>query len=190
MLILSGVLRFLFRKMQLLSCFLRVTKLKLFYPGATIDYKTKIAPGCSIVCVKGGKLHISNCTIHPGTHIFADKYGLISIKDSFIGRNCVITAKESVIIESGCLIAEMVVIRDQDHLVDLVSGIHLREKFLVAPVKVGGNVWIASKATILKGATIGEFSVIAAAAVVIRDVPAYEVWGGVPAKFIRAVKVE
>ena len=82
----------------------------------------------------------------------------------------------------------MVVIRDQDHITEILSGKHQREEFYTAPVEIEENVWIASKATILKGVTIGKYSVIAASAVVTKDVPAYEVWGGVPAKFIKQIK--
>jgi acetyltransferase-like isoleucine patch superfamily enzyme len=183
----SGIFRLLLRKTQTLSFFLRILKLKLLYPGIEIDFKSKIHNHCSIVCIKGGKLIITNSHILFGTHIVADTNSTLSIQDSFIGRNCVITAKERVTIKKGCLMAEMVVIRDQDHVVDIMTGKNQREEFYTAPVEIGENVWIASKATILKGVTIGKYSVIAASAVVTKEVPAYEVWGGVPAKFIKQV---
>jgi carbonic anhydrase/acetyltransferase-like protein (isoleucine patch superfamily) len=187
---LSRFLRFILKGIGNVSSFLRVFQLNLLYPGAKIDYKTRIARGCSIVCVKGGTLEIFNSTVGQGTQIFADATASLCIRDSFIGRNCVITAKESVQIKSNCLIAEMVVIRDQDHLVDVNVTENSREQFQKAPVVIEENVWIASKATVLKGITIGKFSVIAASAVVVRDVPASEVWGGIPAKFIRQVNVQ
>ena len=184
----SGVFRFTLRQVQSLFFFLRIIKLKLLYPGITIDFKSKIHRNCSIVCVKGGKLIISNSVISFGTHILADINGTLSITDSFIGRNCVITAKEKVILKKGCLVAEMVVIRDQDHIVDVIDGENTREDFCTAPIEINENVWISSKATILKGVTIGKYSVIAASAVVTKNVPPYEVWGGVPAKFIKEIK--
>lgn len=53
------------------------------------------------------------------------------------------------------------------------------------PIKIGHHCWIGTGAIILQGISIGDGAVIGAGAVVTKDVPAYEVWGGVPAKFIR-----
>ena len=53
------------------------------------------------------------------------------------------------------------------------------------PVHIGKHVWIGCKATILKGVTIGDGAVIAAGAVVTKDVPANAVVGGNPAKIIK-----
>lgn len=71
----------------------------------------------------------------------------------------------------------------------IITGSHdIDDKNFVAdflPVKIGNYVWIGTAAIILQGVTIGDGSVIAAGAVVTKNVPPYEVWGGVPAKFIR-----
>ncbi|OPY17394.1 MAG: Streptogramin A acetyltransferase [Syntrophus sp. PtaB.Bin075] len=47
-----------------------------------------------------------------------------------------------------------------------------------------GDNWIGANATILKGVTIGEGAVVAAGAVVTKNIPAYSIWGGVPAERI------
>tara|TARA_B100000029_G_scaffold435252_1_gene449146 strand:- start:39234 stop:39785 length:552 start_codon:yes stop_codon:yes gene_type:complete len=54
-----------------------------------------------------------------------------------------------------------------------------------APIKIHDNVWIGSSAIILKGVTIGEGAVVAAGSVVTRDVEAFNIVGGNPAKLIR-----
>ena len=169
--------RYLFTQWKSFFYLLRVIKLKLLYAGITIDFKTKIEKNCDIMCVDGGKLIILNSHISFGTIIKADKGSSLSIYNSFIGRNCVITSKEKVIINKNCLIAEMVVIRDQDH-----DGYN---DFNISPIVIKENVWIASKATVLKGVTIGEHAVLAASAVVTKNVLPYEVWAGVPAKFLK-----
>ncbi len=183
----SKISRFILRQFHSVFYFLRIIKLKLLYPGITIDFKTRVESNCSILCIKGGKLIISNSKISFGTNIIADHGGILVIDQSFIGRNCVITAKEKVIINKNCLVAEMVVIRDQDHVTAILNGEHKREEFETAPVEIEENVWIAAKASILKGVQIGKFSVIAASAVVTRSVPPFQVWGGIPAKFIKEV---
>lgn len=58
-----------------------------------------------------------------------------------------------------------------------------------APVKIGNGVWVGAHATILLGVTIGDNAVIAAGAVVTKDVPANAVAGGIPAKTIKQIEV-
>ena len=52
-------------------------------------------------------------------------------------------------------------------------------------VIIGNDVWIANDVMILSGVTIGDGAVIAAGVVVVKDVPPYEIFGGVPADFIK-----
>ena len=59
-----------------------------------------------------------------------------------------------------------------------------------APIHIGNGVWIGSHATILPGVTVGDNAVIAAGAVVNRDVPKGAVAGGVPAKVIKYIDCE
>lgn len=56
----------------------------------------------------------------------------------------------------------------------------------VAPPIIQDEVWIGANVVVLRGVTIGRGAVVAAGAVVTRDVPPMEVWGGVPAKHLRA----
>ena len=58
------------------------------------------------------------------------------------------------------------------------------------PVKIGKNVWIGAHATILPGVTIGDNAIIAAGAVVTKDVEKNAVAGGVPAKKIKDIEVK
>ena len=52
--------------------------------------------------------------------------------------------------------------------------------------KVGHDVWIGCDATLIAGVTVGNGAVVGAGAVVTKDIPPYEIWGGVPAKKIGA----
>jgi carbonic anhydrase/acetyltransferase-like protein (isoleucine patch superfamily) len=181
--LISKIIRYIFRQFEALLYKLRVIKLKLLYPEITMDFKTKIERGCSIICVDGGKLTILNSHISFGTLIKADAGSTLSICSSFVGRNCVIAAKEKILIKDKCLIAEMVVIRDQDHDLDPL----LRNSFITSPVEINENVWIGSKATVLKGVTIGRNSVVATSAVVKSDIPPQEIWGGIPARKLKNI---
>jgi acetyltransferase-like isoleucine patch superfamily enzyme len=55
----------------------------------------------------------------------------------------------------------------------------------VAPITIGRNVWIGRKAIVLPGVTIGDHAVVAAGAIVTKDVPARSVVAGVPARVLR-----
>jgi acetyltransferase-like isoleucine patch superfamily enzyme len=58
----------------------------------------------------------------------------------------------------------------------------------IAPIKVEKGAWITVGAIILPGVTIGKNSIVAAGAVVTKDVPPYTLVGGVPAKIIKNLK--
>lgn len=57
-----------------------------------------------------------------------------------------------------------------------------------AKVTIGNDVWIGANATVLPGVTIGNHCVVAAGAVVTKDVPPYSLAGGVPAKILKKLK--
>lgn len=57
------------------------------------------------------------------------------------------------------------------------------------PITIGSDCWLGSQVTVLPNVTIGNHSIIAAGSIVLKDVPPYSVYGGVPAKFIRKIKL-
>lgn len=62
-----------------------------------------------------------------------------------------------------------------------------RREITAAPIVIEPGVWVGAGATVLHGGTVGEDAVIAAGAVVTRDVPARTVVAGVPARRLRDV---
>lgn len=117
-----------------------------------------------------------------------NKNAIIRIgKRSTIGYNTFIFASEKIEIGDDCLIAPFVYLVDSNHKIEKQSKINLQENE-TSPVVIKNDVWIASNVTILKGVIIEEGAVIAANSVVNCNVPAYEIWGGTPAKKINERK--
>lgn len=125
-----------------------------------------------------GKLG-DKCFFLRGLHV-------INPKNVFIGSNVVINKcvmldgrKSKIIIGDNVDIAQETNIWTLEHDVNdnnhHVSG---------ADVIIEDHVWIASRVTILPGVHIGRGAVIAAGAVVTKNVPSLEIWGGVPARKI------
>lgn len=112
-----------------------------------------------------------------------------------IGSNCHfgafnhITAVNSIEIGDNILTGKNVTITDNSHGSTEPEHLSiepiLRPLVSKGPVKIGNNVWIGDKATVLPNVTIGDGAVIAANAVVTKDVPAYSVAAGNPAKVIK-----
>lgn len=60
-----------------------------------------------------------------------------------------------------------------------------RSSIIAKPIKIGNRVWIGIAATVMPGVTVGDNSIIAAGAVVTKDVPTNCIVAGVPAKIIK-----
>lgn len=113
----------------------------------------------------GGKIEVGdNCSINP----FSVIYGAGGLK---IGNNV--------------SIATGVTIIPQSHRVLSGLGPSFGTGTILQPIKVEDNVWIGAKATILGGVTIGKGAIIAAGAVVNKDVASGSYVGGVPAKVLK-----
>lgn len=101
---------------------------------------------------------------------------------TFVNQGCNICVAKKVTIGNNCRVADGVMIRDHNsHEIDEDS------RSLPASVVIGNNVWIGARAIILPGVTIGDHSVIAAGAVVTKNVPSRTVVAGVPGKIIREI---
>jgi acetyltransferase-like isoleucine patch superfamily enzyme len=104
-------------------------------------------------------------------------------ENTTIGYNTFIICSDRIEIGSNCLIAPFVYIIDDDH--EIRRNLNINEQGnSKKEIIIGDDVWVGAKATILKGVTIGNGAVIATGAVVNKDVKAYSIVGGIPAKVI------
>jgi acetyltransferase-like isoleucine patch superfamily enzyme len=106
----------------------------------------------------------------------------------YFNRSCYLAVHHSLTIGDNCMFGEMVSIHDEDHVFGPGEIPYGRRGYSTAPIVIGNNVWVGAKATILKGVTIGDNAIIAANAVVTKDVPANAIVGGIPAKLIRYIE--
>ena len=102
----------------------------------------------------------------------------------FINACCHFQDHGGVTIGDGCQIGHNVVFATLNHGLAPKD----RKHTFPAPIVLGKNVWIGSNATILQGVTIGDNAIVAAGAVVTKDVAANTVVGGVPANFIKKIE--
>jgi acetyltransferase-like isoleucine patch superfamily enzyme len=98
-------------------------------------------------------------------------------------------AAESVTIGKNVVIAGRVYITDHDHEFDHPDLPAVKAGLRALPVVIEDEVWLGEGCTILKGVRIGKRAVVGANAVVTKDVPAFTVVGGVPAKVIKKINV-
>jgi maltose O-acetyltransferase len=96
-------------------------------------------------------------------------------------------ANKRIEIGDGCQIGDLVVIYDSDFH-EIAPATRNRSAGLTAPVRIGNNVWIGSRAMILKGVTIGDNSVVAAMSLVTGSVPPNCIVAGNPAKILRYIE--
>jgi len=158
---------------------------RLLHPRARFGRGCDVRPGLELRVGRAGVVTFGEgCVLDKQATI--EVHGTLTVGSRTIfGHHCTLAACESIVIGPDCLIAEMVSIRDHDHCFDSLA-IPVREQGAVsAPVRIGRNVWIGAKATIIRGVTIGDDAVIGANAVVTRDVPARAVAVGIPARVAR-----
>ena len=101
-------------------------------------------------------------------------------KGVFINHSAILSASGGIEFEDGSMAAPGLRIATINHDMNERHAIYTYGK-----VTVKKNAWIGMNVTICPGVTIGEYAVVAAGAVVTKDVPDYAVVGGVPAKVIR-----
>jgi len=123
-------------------------------------------------------------TIHMWARFFYPAWIEIG-DDTIIGDHAFLDGRVPLRIGNHVDIASSVQIYNSQHNIDSADFGAVQ-----APVEIGDYVFIGPRVIILPGVKIGKGAVVAAGAVVTSDVPAFEVWGGVPAKFIRERKLK
>jgi acetyltransferase-like isoleucine patch superfamily enzyme len=104
-------------------------------------------------------------------------------KHVFINHACSFLDMGGITIEDHVLIGPKVNLITENHPVDPAD----RRALICKPILIKRNAWIGAAATILPGVTIGENTIVAAGAVVSKDIPDNVIVAGVPAKIIKSI---
>jgi galactoside O-acetyltransferase len=128
-----------------------------------------------------------NCFFATDSRIFATPESPIRIGNNF-SANCNVMintrGKGRILIGNNVLIGPNVVLRANNHVIDHADRLINAQGMTDGEIVIGDDVWIASGAIVLPDVRIAEGAVVAAGAVVTRDVPALAVVAGVPARQI------
>lgn len=154
----------------------------------TIKLSQLLNTATDINSIRGLLSKIIGAKIDESTTIFAPfhtnfgKFTRIG-NNVFINHACSFLDMGGITIEDDVLIGPRVNLVTENHPLDPSD----RRALMTKPIVIKRNAWIGAGATILPGVTIGENAVVAAGAVVSKDVAPNTVVGGVPAKFIKNI---
>ena len=131
---------------------------------------------------------ITRTQINDSTTVFAPFHTNVGIfirmgKNIFVNHDCTFLDIGGITIEDDVMIGPKVSLITESHPINPAE----RKALMVKPVVIKRNAWIGAGAIIMPGVTVGENSVVAAGAVVSKDVPPNTVVAGVPAKVIKTL---
>lgn len=107
-------------------------------------------------------------------------------KNIFINMGCKFQDQGGIYIDDGALIGHNVMLATLNH----AKSPKDRGTMIPAPIHIGKQVWIGANATVLPGVSIGDGAIVAAGAVVTKDVPPNTIVGGIPATVMTHINEE
>ncbi|MBK6846057.1 MAG: acyltransferase [Proteobacteria bacterium] len=121
-----------------------------------------------------------------GARLIARSARIIVGKRVAIGAHCDITATlADIVIGDYCRIAGEVYLATGNHRFARADQLIMEQGCSFEPVRIGSDCWFGRRAMVLPGVTIGDGCVVAAGAIVTRDVPPMSVVAGIPARVIK-----
>lgn len=103
-----------------------------------------------------------------------------------INEHTIIACTESVTIGANCMLAPRCYVLDVDHEFKNTEVPINSQGYNHAAVSIGNDVWLSTGVVVTKGVTIGDGCIIAANSVVTKNIPAYSIAAGAPAKVIKS----
>jgi len=140
--------------------------------------------------LRDGRLRIGpQVFLEPGVWLTAGDHGRIVLGGgTFLNQGVMVAAEQLVEIGEHCMAANGCLITDGSHRFDDPDKPVPWQGFTTkGPTRIGDNVWLGANVVVTSGVTIGERCVIGANSVVTRDIPAFSIAAGSPAKVLGQV---
>jgi acetyltransferase-like isoleucine patch superfamily enzyme len=165
----------------------RFARLKLRNPHVITRGFVFLDRGASVYARRGYGRLILGKWVHLGVNTALRCHeGTLSLGDkSNLARDISINCYLDVEIGDSALIADNVYISDFDHRFDDLTTAIKDQGITKSRVRIERDVWLGTKVTVCRGVLIGEGTVVGANAVVTKDLPAFSVAVGVPARVIK-----
>jgi acetyltransferase-like isoleucine patch superfamily enzyme len=157
--------------------------------ACTIKLSAELNTSTDVGQIRDRLSEITGTPLDESTTVFAPFYTNFGRftkigKGVFINHACSFLDLGGITIEDDVLLGPRVNLVTENHPLDPAS----RKDLICKPIVIKRKAWIGAGATILPGVTVGENAVVAAGAVVSKDVPANTIVGGVPAKHIKNIE--
>ncbi|MBN2582111.1 MAG: acyltransferase [Planctomycetes bacterium] len=155
--------------------------------GGRIGRGCKFQPGVVLASARGRPIILGdNVQLMRGVVLSTSQSGKIVLGDNvYIGEYGVVTSNAEINIERDTIIAPHVDLVDFNHGTDDLETTVLHQPVDAAPIRIGRDVWLGAKVTVVRGVTIGDQAVVGTGSVVNRDVRSRGVAVGTPARIIR-----
>jgi acetyltransferase-like isoleucine patch superfamily enzyme len=150
-----------------------------------VGFDTQVGPDCRIIVAKGAILRLRSATLKRSVTLEASANAVLDIGKVYLGPGTIVSARDRVTIGDGTGLAEYTTVRDHDHRLDAPLDAW---EYTADPITIKNDVWIGSKVTVVAGVIIEDHAVCGANAVVTRNVQAWQLVGGVPARPLGSVR--
>jgi acetyltransferase-like isoleucine patch superfamily enzyme len=135
----------------------------------------------------GANCHLEHDIYFKFDGIYAPGPSIVIADRVFLGFGCEFNARRRIEIGPDALIASGCKFIDHDHgTARRDIPMNQQTDGAEAEIVIGADVWLGANVVVLKGVRIGRGAIVAAGAIVTKDVPEFEIWGGVPARRIGA----
>lgn len=166
--------------------FCRYLRLKIFQRRVKTEGFVFLRKNARIYVGKNGRI-----TLGPWSWI-GENDALICIEGELkIGKKTVLGSYNEINCHTGieigdeCIFADFVVLIDFDHAYKDLNVSIRKQPFSKDPIKIGNDVWLGAKVTVLKGSVIGDGCVVGAHSVVKSNIPPHSVAAGISARVIK-----